>query len=82
MDGINRHVGDLRFGWREAVQDEVTRDDSGEPANAEHIRWLWEDNVSSEDGDGEDGPEGMEPKIRRSERIRRLPDRYRAYVSH
>ena len=34
----NGHVGDLRFGWSEAVQDEVTRDDGGEPANSEHIR--------------------------------------------
>ena len=41
VDEVNRHVGDLRFGWREAVQDEVTRDDRDEPANVEHIRWLW-----------------------------------------
>ena len=95
VDGVYRHVGDLRFGWSEAVQDKVTRNDGGEPANAEHIRWLWEDGVSGKDGgdsegdedgcegsDGEDGPDGMETKVRRSERNRQLPDRYGAYLSH
>ena len=91
----NGHVGDLRFGWSEAVQDEVTRDDGGEPANSEHIRQLWEDGVSSKDGgdheggedscedsNGEYEPNSMESKIRQSERIQRLPDRYGAYFSH
>ena len=87
VDGVSRHVADLRFGWSEAPQSGGVGDECDELADREHTGWLWKDSKDSEDGgdsdgDGDGDGDGTEMAIRRSMQKRQQPDRYGNYVSH
>ncbi len=85
VDGVNRHVADLRYGWHERTDDDDLQRGEHLPRGVE-IEWL-QDMSADEDPDNDDHepPDSLEEEDagpRRSTRERKLPDRYGVYVTH
>lgn len=106
VDGVNRHVADLRFGAHGTIQDQEIDDDRDEVPGGVGTDWLWGTGDDGDDGGDEEGGrrgagedsgaggdgssesdesaalDGVELRLRRSQRHRRLPERYGVYLSH
>jgi transposase InsO family protein len=85
VNGINRHVADLRFGWSEEQHDGEPNSEDNRPDGVE-IEWELEQDASDGEDDSNSSDDADDPDVeadpRRSTRDRRLPDRYGTFVSH